>query len=84
MSTYTNAHARVKKWMFEGQFPGNWFELGTILMIFDTLESELFRFKFHWLGSIILKSPEFNLQIENNLVIEAMRSSKRCIITATT
>jgi len=32
-------------------------------MIFETLQSELFRFKFHWLGSKILKILEFNLTI---------------------
>ena len=26
MSTYSNAHAKVKKLIFEVQFPGNWFE----------------------------------------------------------
>ena len=30
-------------------------------MIFEALQSELFRFKFHSLGSRILKFPEFNL-----------------------
>ena len=26
MSTYPNTHAKLKKWIFEIQFPGNWFE----------------------------------------------------------
>ena len=30
MSTYTNTHAKVKNWIFEIQFPGNWFEFGII------------------------------------------------------
>ena len=25
MSTYSNAHAKVKNWIFDVQFPGNWF-----------------------------------------------------------
>ena len=25
MSTYSNAHAKVKNWIFDFQFPGNWF-----------------------------------------------------------
>ena len=32
-------------------------------MIFEVRQSELFRFKFHSLGSKILKFPEFNLNI---------------------
>ena len=40
-------------------------EIGSSLislwMIFEALQSELFRFKFHSLGSKILKFPEFNL-----------------------
>ena len=32
-------------------------------MIFEALQSELFRFKFHSLASNILKFPEFNLSI---------------------
>ena len=61
MPTYSNAHAKVKKLIFEVQFPGNWFEFDMIEMIFEALQSELFRFKFHSLGSKILKIPEFNL-----------------------
>ena len=30
MPTYLNAHAKVKKWIFEVQFPGNWFKFGII------------------------------------------------------
>ena len=30
MSTYLNAHANVKKWILDVQFPGNWFEFGII------------------------------------------------------
>ena len=47
---------------FDFQFPGNWFELSvSAKMIFGALQSELFRFKTHSLGSKILKFPEFNL-----------------------
>ena len=35
-------------------------------MIFEALQSELFRFKFHSLDSKILKFPEFNLLMEQN------------------
>ena len=30
MSTYLNAHAKVKKCIFDSQLPGNWFEFGII------------------------------------------------------
>ena len=30
MSTYSNAHAKVKNGIFHFSFPGNWFELGII------------------------------------------------------
>ena len=30
MSTYPNAHAKVKKCIFDSQLPGNWFEFGII------------------------------------------------------
>ena len=30
MSTYSNAHAKVKNEIFHVSFPGNWFELGSI------------------------------------------------------
>ena len=28
MSTHSNAHANAKKWIFDVQFPGHWFEFG--------------------------------------------------------
>ena len=28
MPTYSNAHAKVKKWIFDAHFPGNWIEFG--------------------------------------------------------
>ena len=31
MSTYSNAHAKVKKWIFNYELPRNWFEFGIIL-----------------------------------------------------
>ena len=31
MPTYSNAHAKVKKWIFEVQFPDNWFEFDIIV-----------------------------------------------------
>ena len=31
MPTYSNAHAKVEKWIFEVQFPGNWFEFDIIV-----------------------------------------------------
>ena len=37
-------------------------------MIFEALQSELFRFKFHSLSSKILKFPEFNLFINYHIL----------------
>ena len=45
--------------MFSSQEIGP--SLVSFQMIFEALQSELFRFKFHSLGSKILKIPEFNL-----------------------
>ena len=44
-----NAHANVLIWIFYFCFSGNWFR-------FKALRSELFRFKFHSLGSKLQKS----------------------------
>ena len=41
-------------------------------MIFEALQSELFRFKFHSLGSKILKFPEFNLVMIHNDFLKSM------------
>ena len=41
--------------------------MASLEMIFYALQSEFFRFKFHSLGSNILKLPEFNLIIRQNL-----------------
>ena len=30
MSTQSNTHANAKKFIFDSQFPGNWFEFGII------------------------------------------------------
>ena len=30
MSAYPNAHAKVKRWIFDAYIPGNWFEFGII------------------------------------------------------
>ena len=38
-------------------------------MIFEALQSELFRFKFHSLGSKILKFPDFNLCMWDNILV---------------
>ena len=54
-------------------------EIGSSLvsleMIFQALHSELFRFKFHSLGSKIEKIPEFNLSIAETkrIVLELYR-----------
>ena len=63
MYTYPNAYAKVKKLISVVQFTGNWFEFGTIKMIFEALQSELFRFKFHSPSSKIPKILEFSLLI---------------------
>jgi len=34
MSTYSNAHAKVKRWIFNVELPRNWFGLGFILLRF--------------------------------------------------
>ena len=41
-------------------------------MIFEALQSDIFRFKFHLLGSKILKIPEFNLTITNHYLSKIM------------
>jgi len=64
MSTYSNAHAKVKKCIFDFNFPGNWFEFGIIENVFGAQTSEVFRFKIHSMGSKVLKFPEFNLTID--------------------
>ena len=38
-------------------------------MIFQALQSDTFRFEFHSLGSKILKIPEFNLVIDDLMLI---------------
>ena len=32
-TSFTLTHAKNKKWIFEAQFPGNWFEFGIIVKI---------------------------------------------------
>ena len=39
-------------------------------MIFETLQSQLIRFKFHSLGSKLQKIPEFNLFMSENSLLE--------------
>ena len=53
-------------------------------MIFEALQSELFRFKFHLLGSKILKFPEFNLTIVYLFLSEMRLGSLLIATTATT
>ena len=61
MSTYSNAHAKVKNWIFDVQFPGKWFGLDIISN--DFWSSTI------WASQILLsltkvktsKIPEFNL-----------------------
>ena len=62
MPIHSNAHAKVQNWILNTQFQGNKFEFGIVWNDFEALQSEIFRFKFHSLGSEILKIPEFNLQ----------------------
>ena len=63
MSTYPYANINAKKWisMFSAEkiVP----RLVSFQMIFEALQSELFRFKFHYQGLKIQKNPEFNLLI---------------------
>ena len=54
MSTYPNAHAKIKTLIFYIQSPGNRFQLGIIKMIFEAPQPELLRFKFLSLSSKIL------------------------------
>ena len=65
MSTYSNAHANAKKCIFDDQSQEIGLSLVPFQMIFEAPQSELFRFKFHSLGSKILKIPEFNLVMNN-------------------
>lgn len=55
LPAYWIAHAKVFKWNFEVQFPGNWYEF-VQKNDFETLEYELSRLKFHTLSSEILKT----------------------------
>ena len=56
-------HAKVLKWNFDIQFPGNGLDFGIIENDFKALKSDAFRFKFYSLGSKILKISEFILVI---------------------
>ena len=40
MSTYANAHAKVKKWIFNVELPRNWFEFGIILKLYNLSYSD--------------------------------------------
>ena len=42
MPNYSNAHAELNKWIFEVQFPGNWFEFDIIVGVENKVE------KFNW------------------------------------
>ena len=61
MSIYSNAHVKVKMGfsMFGSHGIGS--SSVSFEMIFEALQSELFKFKFDSLSSKILKIPEFNL-----------------------
>ena len=50
--------------VFEVQFPEIGSSLTSLEMIFEALQSELFRFKFHTMSGKTLKIPEFNLGIK--------------------
>ena len=63
MSTYPNAHAKVKKSIFNVSSQDIRSILVSFLMIFEALQSELFKIKFQLLSSEILQIPEFNLHI---------------------
>ena len=60
-----NAHAKVKKWIFNVEFLRNCFEFDIILNDFWS-SSDTLRFKFHSLGSKFRKIPEINLMISNS------------------
>ena len=68
MSTYSNAHAKVQKWILIFSSLGIGLSLVSLKMIFEALESELFRFTFHLLSSKILKCPGFTLWIAKNKI----------------
>ena len=66
MSAYPNARAKIKKKrlsVFRSKEIGS--RLVSFSMIFEALQSELFRFKFHSVSSKILKTQEINLYMSN-------------------
>ena len=69
MPTYSNTHAKVKKWSFSAHFPRNWFEFHIILNDFHALQSEILRFNFYSPCSKILKIPEFTLWMNQNQIL---------------
>ena len=64
---------KLKKgfWIFSYQEIGS--SLISLEMIFEALQSELFRFKFHILNSKILKILEFNLCIRDTVCVKISR-----------
>ena len=63
MSTYPNAHARLKKLIFAAQLAGNWFEFGLILNDFWSSTIWAIQIQVSLAGLKIQKIPEFNLSI---------------------
>ena len=59
MPTYSNAHAKIQKWIFGDQVAGNWFEFG--ITVNDFWSSAIWAIQIS--GSKILKFPEFNLRM---------------------
>ena len=72
MLTYSNAHANAKKIFLRFSSQEIGLSLVSMEMIFETRQSELFRFKFHTLISKMLKIPEFNPIIEDWITMELM------------
>ena len=61
--TYPNAHTKVKKWIFELRFQGNWFEFIVIVNDFWSSTILAIQIKVSFAGFKILKFPKFNLNM---------------------
>ena len=61
--TYSNAHAKVKRCIFDFQFPGNRFEFGIIEIDCSSSTIWAIRIRVSFAGFKMLKFPEFSLKM---------------------
>ena len=77
--TYSNAQAKIKKWIFHVKFPGFWIEFGIFLNDFSSSVVWAFQIKLHSVNSKILKILEFNQNmnrfIKKNKTFELLEMS---------